>query len=130
MHAQILLIEDVTEILENIIDILQLRRIHVITATNGRTGIELASRFKPDLILCDILIPEVNGYDVLKFVRTTDGLQAIPFMFLTSQSERDDIKRALDLGASGYIVKPFDGELLINRVEALLMQHRQQAIKV
>lgn len=130
MYAKILLIEDVTEILENTIDILRLRRYDVITATNGSAGIELASQAKPDLIICDILIPEIDGYDVLKYVRSISGIHTTPFVFLTSKSEKEDIKRALDLGATDYIIKPFDGEILISRVETLLLLHQQRAIKI
>jgi DNA-binding response OmpR family regulator len=120
MQHTILVIEDTDEILENIKEILQLREFGVISACDGKNGVDMAVHFKPDLILCDILMSEMNGYDVLKTLRETKGMAEIPFVFITSQSHRENIQRALDLGASDYIIKPFDGDILLNRIDHLL----------
>jgi DNA-binding response OmpR family regulator len=122
MEGKVLIIEDSVDILENIVEILQLQHFEVITAKDAITGMELANRVKPDIILCDILIPGKGGFDVLKFVRNTAGIRSVPFVFVTSQSEKTNIQQAYDLGASGYIIKPFDGQTLIDGVEQLVRE--------
>ncbi len=120
MLRTILVIEDSNEIRENIAEILQLKDYEVITATNGITGIQLALNVKPDLVLSDILIPELDGFEVIKHLKQLDGTRDIPFVFIASQSDRQNITRAYELGASGYIIKPFDGDELISQIEQLL----------
>lgn len=127
MEGKVLVIEDSAEILENIVEILQLQQFEVIGASDAQTGMELASRIKPDIILCDILIPGKGGFDVLKYVRDSNDIKSVPFVFVTSQSEQDNIDKARDLGASDYIVKPFDGQMLLDRVEALFRAEGSRA---
>jgi CheY-like chemotaxis protein len=120
MALSILLIEDTNDILENVTEILQLQRYDVLASSDGRTGIDLATRIKPDLILCDIVMPEMDGYDVIRHLKNNKETKDIPVIMITSQSENQSIKQAYNLGASGYIIKPFDGNLLIREVQRLV----------
>ena len=109
----ILLIEDNIDILENLTEYLELEGYKIITANNGKSGVQLAKVFMPDLIICDTLMPEMNGYEVLSLILKMKNTQNIPFIFSTSNSENVDKAKALELGADDYIVKPFDMELLL-----------------
>ncbi len=104
-----MLIEDNAEIRENMAEIIDLAGYEVFTAENGKEGVGLAIREKPDLILCDIMMPVLDGYGVLHMVQQHSNLQTIPFIFLTAKSERSEIRRGMELGADDYITKPFDG---------------------
>jgi len=109
----ILLIEDNTDILENLTEYLELEGYLVLATKNGKNGIELAREFKPDLIICDILMPEMDGFEVLRSLLNTTKTSGIPFIFSTSMSEKTDKAEALKLGADDYIVKPFELETLL-----------------
>ena len=112
----ILIIEDNEDIRENVAEILSLSDYKVITAANGKEGIEAAQKHKPDLIICDIMMPGVDGYGVLHVLHKTPETQNIPFIFLTSKSERSDFRAAMELGADDYITKPFSGNELLNAI--------------
>jgi len=114
----ILVIEDNEDIRENVCEILQLSNYIVVTATNGREGIEAAQSKKPDLIICDIMMPGVDGYGVLHVLHKDPMTQNIPFIFLTSKSERSDFRSAMEMGADDYITKPFAGNELLNAIES------------
>lgn len=116
----ILLIEDNDEIRENTAEILELARYNVHTASNGKLGIEKAIEIKPDLILCDIMMPLLDGYGVLHSVQKNDTIKNIPFIFLTAKTERSDIRKGMELGADDYIIKPFDGTELLNAIDSRL----------
>jgi len=116
MRSIILVVEDVKEILENITEILRLYGYDVIPMTNGQGVLETAANVKPDLVLCDILLPGLNGIDILKAFQSKDEFETTPFILLTSQSEYANQVIATQLGADDYIVKPFDGELLIQKI--------------
>jgi CheY-like chemotaxis protein len=120
---KILVIEDNTDIRENVAEILELEAYEVSTAENGERGIEIALQTKPDLILCDIRMPELDGYDVLQFVLRHETLQHTPLVFLTSTSEKEDIRNALALGIAGYMVKPFEPEDLLLIVNGYSARH-------
>lgn len=123
IHHRVLVIEDSREIMENIIEILTLREFDVLYALDGKSGIEIAINNKPDIILCDILMPEMNGYDVLKSVKQYPELSSTPFILMSSQSDSRNLLRALDLGADAYIVKPFDVEDFLYQIESMLSMH-------
>lgn len=106
--ALILIIEDNDGIRENLAELLELEEYEIALATNGREGIELAGTILPDLIISDILMPEVSGYEVLKAIKKNPGTRDIPFIFLTASTESADIQKGLDHGAVEYITKPFD----------------------
>ena len=116
----ILVIEDNEDIRENVSEILQLSNYKVITAANGREGIETAQSKNPDLIICDIMMPGVDGYGVLHVLHKDPATQNIPFIFLTSKSERSDFRSAMEMGADDYITKPFAGNELLNAIDSRL----------
>ena len=114
----ILLIEDNIDILENLTEYLKLEGYKIITANNGKSGVQLAKVFIPDLIICDTLMPGMDGYEVLRLLMETATTTDIPFIFNTSNSENIDREKALQLGADGYIVKPFEVEALLKMIKA------------
>jgi len=116
----LLLIEDNNEIRENTAEILELAGYHVNTAENGKKGIELALQQKPDLIICDVMMPVLDGYGVLHLVHKNEELAAIPFIFLTAKAERSDFRKGMEMGADDYITKPFSDIELLNAVESRL----------
>jgi CheY-like chemotaxis protein len=116
----ILLIEDNREIRENTCEILELSNYNVTTAENGLIGLELAKKIIPDIIISDIMMPELNGYEVLEGVRTTPSTEHIPFIFFTAKSESMDMEKGLRLGANDYLIKPFDDEELLNTIEKFI----------
>jgi CRP-like cAMP-binding protein/ActR/RegA family two-component response regulator len=117
---KVLVIEDNREILENTAEILELSNYHVCTAENGKIGIEKALADKPDLILCDIMMPELDGYGVLHMVQSHPELQYTPFIFLTAKTDLSEIRKGMSLGADDYIPKPFDPTDLLTAVEGRL----------
>ena len=117
---KILLIEDNDEIRENTAEILELSNYKVITAENGKRGVELAMGNKPDLIVCDIMMPVLDGYGVLMTLQKNTDTQNIPFIFLTAKAERNDFRKGMELGADDYITKPFEGSELLNAIESRL----------
>ncbi len=114
----ILVIEDSKIIRENVTEILMLDQYNVLTATNGKEGIETALLHLPDMIICDIMMPGMDGYGVLHVLHKDPKTQSIPFIFLTSKSERRDFRAAMELGADDYITKPFAGNELLSAIES------------
>ena len=116
----ILVIDDNADIRENTAEILELAGYQVTTAENGKKGVEQALKSKPDVIVCDIMMPELDGYGVLHLLRKNPEAQNIPFIFLTAKTERSDFRKGMEMGADDYITKPFDDIELLNAVEARL----------
>ena len=116
----ILLIEDNQEIRENTAEILELANYKVYVAENGKRGIELALVHKPDLIICDIMMPELDGYGVLHALHKNESVKSTPFIFLTAKTERSDFRKGMELGADDYVTKPFDGTELLSAVDSRL----------
>ena len=112
----ILLIEDNNEILENFKEYLEIEGYKILGASNGKKGAELAIEFIPDLIICDVLMPGMDGHEVLHLILETSATHQIPFIFSTSMSEKVDRTEALSLGADDYIIKPFDMEALLKMI--------------
>jgi len=123
---KILLIEDNLEVRENTEEILTLANYEVLTAANGKIGVELAQQEKPDLIICDIMMPELDGYGVLHILSKKDETARIPFIFLTAKTEKTDIRKGMTMGADDYLTKPFDDTDLLNAIETRL---RKSAMK-
>ena len=117
---KILLIEDNIDVRENTAEILSLANYHVAVAKNGKEGVELAQKEKPDLIICDIMMPELDGYGVLHILSKKSDTANIPFIFLTAKTEKADIRKGMNLGADDYLTKPFDDTELLNAIEARL----------
>lgn len=126
---KILLIEDNPEVRENTSEILELAGYSVATAENGKVGVELAQKEKPDLIICDIMMPELDGYGVLHILAKKEETAAIPFIFLTAKTEKTDIRKGMNLGADDYLTKPFDDTDLLNAIEARLQKATMQKKK-
>jgi len=117
---KILVIEDHIDVRENTAEMLELSGYHVATAKNGKLGIETAIKFKPDLILCDVMMPVMDGYWVLRELAKNNGTSSIPFIFLTAKSERADMRLGMDMGADDYLTKPFQKQELLDAVNARL----------
>ncbi|SFC84069.1 cAMP-binding domain of CRP or a regulatory subunit of cAMP-dependent protein kinases [Zunongwangia mangrovi] len=116
----ILLIEDDTVLRENTAEILELQDYEVITAPNGKIGIEKAIKHVPDIIICDIMMPEVDGYGVLQALSSNTETHHIPFIFLSAKTEHKEIRRGMNMGADDYLTKPFDEEELVEVIETRL----------
>ncbi len=123
MNYNILLIEDNAEMAENISGILQLAHYDVTCASNGKEGVDLAQKIQPDLILCDIMMPDLDGYGVLHILHNDPDTSAIPFIFLTAKADKNDFRVGMNLGADDYITKPFDGIDLLKVVEMRLKKN-------
>ncbi|MFD2933856.1 hybrid sensor histidine kinase/response regulator [Spirosoma flavum] len=120
MPTQILVIEDENQIRENIADLLSIKGFEVQTASNGREGISQALLSPPDLILCDIRMPEVDGYQVLEVIRGTHSLATVPFIFLTAKTDGLEIRQGMVLGADDYLTKPFTMNNLLLAIDSRL----------
>ncbi|UYZ60705.1 response regulator [Hymenobacter latericus] len=116
----ILLIEDNDLIRENTAEILELAGYHVLTAENGKIGVEKALAARPDLVICDIMMPVLDGYGVLNIFNQNPQLAGIPFIFLTAKTERSDMRKGMELGADDYLTKPFDEAELLSAVTGRL----------
>jgi len=112
----VLVIEDHSEIRENISELLEIYGFEIISASNGLDGVKIASERLPDLILCDIMMPDLDGYEVLTQLKNIPITNRIPVIFLTACTEKSEIARGLSLGADGYICKPFEESELIDTV--------------
>jgi len=117
---KILVIEDNAEVRENTAEIIALADYEVIAAENGKLGAMLALKELPDLIVCDIMMPVLDGYGVFHLLSRHPETASIPFIFLTAKSEKVDFRKGMDMGADDYIVKPFEGVDLLNAIEVRL----------
>src|SRR5215217_3482603 len=120
MEKRVLVIDDNTDIRENTAEILDLAGYKTFTAENGKRGVELAIKEKPSVIICDIMMPELDGYGVLHLLRKNPDTQNIPFIFLTSKTERGDFRKGMEMGADDYVTKPFEDIELLNAIEVRL----------
>lgn len=116
----ILLIEDNDAIRENTAEILELTGYTVHTAENGKIGVEKALQNRPDLVICDIMMPVLDGYGVLHIFNKNPQLSGVPFIFLTAKTERQDFRKGMELGADDYLTKPYDESELLTAVEGRL----------
>ena len=117
---KILLIEDDKVLRENTAELLELSQYKVFKASNGKKGIEKAKKHIPDIIVCDIMMPELDGYSVLEKLAKDNHTRFIPFIFLSAKTERQDIRKGMDLGADDYITKPFSENELVSAIESRL----------
>ncbi|MFM6190646.1 MAG: response regulator [Planktothrix sp.] len=122
---KILIIEDEDTILQNVIDLLQAEKFEAIGAEEGQLGIHLALNYKPDLILCDIMMPDIDGYTVLTELQKQPLLAHIPFIFMTAKVEREDLRLGMELGADDYITKPFTPVELLSAIRARMKKQQQ-----
>lgn len=123
MSKAILVIDDNPDIRDNTAEILELAGYKTFTAENGKRGVDIAVREKPAVIVCDIMMPELDGYGVLHLLRKNIETQNIPFIFLTAKTERSDFRKGMEMGADDYITKPFDDIELLNAIEVRLKKN-------
>ncbi|HUZ59227.1 MAG TPA: response regulator [Hanamia sp.] len=123
---KILLVEDNDEIRENTREILELANYKITAAANGKEGYEKALEEAPDLIICDIMMPVLDGYGLLHLVSKNENLKSIPFIFLTAKTERTDFRKGMEMGADDYITKPFSDIELMNAIESRLQKIKFQ----
>lgn len=119
----VLVIEDDQEILENIEEILELQSFQALTTSSSVAGLQLAKEALPSLVICDVVMPEMDGYTVLSELRQQAETATIPFIFLTGRSERTDVRMGMELGADDYLTKPFTQEELIGAVQSCLNKY-------
>ncbi len=120
MSKKILLIEDNLDVRENTAEILTLAQYEVVTAVNGKEGVEKAQKEKPDLIICDIMMPVLDGHGALHLLSKNEETAGIPFIFLTAKAERGDFRKGMEMGADDYLTKPFDDVELLSAIEIRL----------
>jgi DNA-binding NarL/FixJ family response regulator len=123
---KILVIEDEPDMRRNITALLRFHNYEPVAAENGRQGVEAARREKPDLILCDVMMPELDGHGVLQALQADAVLARIPFIFLTAKGEKDDLRSGMNLGADDYLTKPVANADLIRAIETRLRRSEQQ----
>jgi DNA-binding NarL/FixJ family response regulator len=124
---KILVIEDEPEMRRNLMTVLRLEKFSPLGAENGRVGVQLARKEKPDLILCDVMMPELDGYGVIAALRAGAETVSIPFIFLTAKGEKPDIRAGMNLGADDYLTKPVAKADLLNAIRSRLERAAQQA---
>ena len=118
MMKKILLIEDDAVLRENTAELLELSNYNVFTASDGKKGVASAMENLPDIVVCDIMMPELDGYGVLENLSKNATTKYIPFIFLSAKTERKDVRKGMDLGADDYITKPFSEEELVSAIES------------
>ena len=124
---KILVIEDEPEMRRNLLTILKLEKFQPLGAENGRVGLEMVRRDKPDLILCDVMMPELDGHGVLEALRKYEETASIPFIFLTAKGEKADLRSGMNLGADDYLTKPVAKADLLRAIAARLRRSEQTA---
>jgi len=125
--AKILVIEDELSVRDNILELLEANNFQVTESDNGLAGIQLATQQLPDLIVCDVMMPELDGYEVLTALRSNPATQTIPFIFLTAKASRDDWRQGMELGSDDYLTKPFTAKELLSAIATRLS--KQMAIQ-
>lgn len=124
-RKKILIIEDNNDMRENIAEILELADYEVIPASNGKEGVKRTRSAKPDLIICDIMMPELDGYGVLSVLSKDIHTADIPFIFLTAKAEKQDLRKGMEMGADDYLTKPFTDSDLLNAIKARFAKHQK-----
>jgi len=130
MKKTILIIEDDFKLRENVKTLLEEEGFKVITANDGSEGVNIATERKPDLIICDILMPNMDGYTVLQTLSQNKETAFIPFIFLTAKSDLKDFRKGMEYGADDYIFKPFTSDILLKAIEARLKKNEVVKVKI
>src|SRR5262247_3296563 len=124
---KILVIEDEAETLDNLVLMLEMEGFKAVSAPNGRQGVAVAKRELPDVILCDVSMPELDGYGVLEALRANEATVSIPFIFLTAKGDKKDLRVGMNLGADDYLTKPASAEDVLSAIRARLDRHKEKA---
>ena len=119
---KILLVEDEAIILESVSELLELNGYTVMCSKNGLEALEVLKNYKPDLIVCDIKMPEMDGYSFVERIREMDQLSRIPFLFLSAKVEPEEVRKGMEMGADDYLTKPFKSEDLLKAIEARIQR--------
>lgn len=125
MREFIVVIEDNADVRRNICEILRSEDYEVEEAENGTVGLDLIKRHTPDLVLCDIMMPEMDGFEVLNNMRNHSSVSSTPFVFLTAKTAGEDMSRGMEMGADDYIMKPFTIDELLNRIRVRLDKRKE-----
>jgi DNA-binding NarL/FixJ family response regulator len=123
---KILVIEDEAETRENLVLMLEMEGFKPLSAPNGKRGVAVATRELPDLILCDVTMPELDGHGVLEALRANEKTVSIPFIFLTARGDKQDLRAGMNLGADDYLTKPASAEEVLAAVNARLERHGEK----
>src|SRR5215510_10207888 len=123
---KILVIEDEAETLDNLVLMLEMEGFKPFSAPNGRLGVTVAKRELPDVILCDVSMPELDGYGVLEALRAEAKTVSIPFIFLTAKTDKKDLRAGMNLGADDYLTKPASADEVLNAINARLDRHHEK----
>jgi len=124
---KILIIEDEPELRCNLVQVLKLQNFETLATGDGRHGVQLARQDRPDLILCDVTMPVIDGYGVLRLLRDDASIARIPLIFLTARGEQADVRAGMNLGADDYLIKPVSIEDLLSAIQARLERAQQQS---
>jgi len=125
---KILVIEDEPETLDNLVTMLEMEGFEPLSAPNGRKGVAIAKKELPDVILCDVSMPELDGYGVLEALRADQTTVSIPFIFLTAKGDKKDLRTGLNLGADDYLTKPASAEDVLSAINARLDRHSEKEL--
>lgn len=125
MNKKVLIIEDNDDIRESTAEVLDLAGYETFTAKNGKIGVDMALKHFPDVILCDIMMPELDGYGVLYLLHKNPKTANIPFIFITAKTERADMRKGMEMGADDYLTKPFDDIELFKAIESRFKKKQQ-----
>lgn len=123
---KILVIEDEAETRDNLVLMLEMEGFKPLSAPNGRAGVEIAKRELPDVILCDVSMPKLDGYGVLEALRADSATVSIPFIFLTAKGDKKDLRTGMNLGADDYLTKPASAEDVLSAINARLDRHNEK----
>jgi len=124
---KVLVIEDEAEMRRNLLTVLHMEKFRATGAENGRVGVELVRKDPPDIILCDVMMPEMDGHGVLQALRKDPATAGIPFIFLTAKGEKSDVRSGMNLGADDYLTKPIAKADLLGAITSRLVRAAQQA---
>lgn len=123
---KILIIEDETDTRENLHLMLEMEGFKPLSASNGKKGVAAAKQELPDVILCDVSMPELDGYGVLKALRADARTVSIPFIFLTAKGDKQDLRAGMNLGADDYLIKPASAEEVLAAIKSRLDRHQEK----
>jgi DNA-binding NarL/FixJ family response regulator len=127
---RILVIEDQPQMRRNIAFILEMENFEVLTAENGRAGLQMAQELLPDLVICDVMMPELDGYGVIRELRSRPATATMPFIFLTAKGDKMDLRNGMNLGADDYLTKPVVREDLLEAVKVRLSRRRTHQAEI